>query len=191
MIYKNFTFHIHPQVYKPCDDSFLMAENQIVQKGDSVLDMGTGCGIQGIIASKTASKVLACDINPYSVRCARHNVKLNNIPNMEIIKSDLFENVKGKFDTILFNPPYLISNPEDRDDYLKLAWDGGKDGKEVIGRFIQEAVEHLKSSGHIMLVTPSQHIQDISGAGGSRIHKEVIAEKSFFFEKLYLLDIRV
>jgi release factor glutamine methyltransferase len=183
--YKDLTFDIFPQVYEPGDDSFLMGENQTVRKGDLVLDMGTGCGIQGIIASRTALRVMACDINPHSVRCARHNVKLNKIDNMEVIKSDLFENVRGRFDTIMFNPPYLISNPADKDDYLKVAWDGGKGGKEVIDRFIQEAKGHLKSRGHVTLIMSSQNISDVS-----RIQKDIIAEKRFFFERLYLLDVK-
>ena len=81
VFFANYTFHVSESVYEPAEDSFLFAENLKVPDGASVIDMGTGCGILGIIAAENASKVVAVDINPHAVRCAKKNAKLNNVEN--------------------------------------------------------------------------------------------------------------
>lgn len=52
VFYAGYIFHIWQGVYEPAEDSFLFAENLTVQQDEDVLDMGTGCGILGIIAAK-------------------------------------------------------------------------------------------------------------------------------------------
>src|SRR4030067_1583890 len=86
----DFVFVVDKNVYEPAEDSFLFAENLNVAGGEKILDMGTGCGILGIVAAKKASKVVAVDVNPYAVHCAKENALLNNARRMSFVQGDLF-----------------------------------------------------------------------------------------------------
>ena len=77
--FRDHVFHVYENVYEPAEDSFLFAENLAVKKGELVLDMGTGCGILGIVTAGKAAKIVMVDINPYAVRCAKENAKLNGV----------------------------------------------------------------------------------------------------------------
>ena len=76
--FENYVFNVWENVYEPAEDSFLFAENLDVEKGAKVLDVGTGCGMLGILAAEKADHVVAVDLNPYAVGCAKENAKLNN-----------------------------------------------------------------------------------------------------------------
>ncbi len=151
-------FDVCENVYEPSEDTFLFAENIDVKNGDHVMDIGTGCGILGIIAAKKASNVIAVDVNPYAVHCAKENAVLNKVHNsMSFIQTDLFSalNTNIRFDLILFNAPYLPSEEKEMDSWIGRAWAGGKTGRQVIDRFIPNSPSYLKSSGRILLLQSS------------------------------------
>lgn len=152
---RDYVFLVYENVYEPAEDSFLFAENLAVKKDEVILDMGTGCGILGIIASDKAAKIVMVDINPYAVRCAKENAKLNNVlDKICFVQGDLFAPIRTeeKFDSILFNAPYLPSKPSEDKSWLGRAWAGGASGRQVIDRFICEAPEYLKENGCILLM---------------------------------------
>ena len=64
VFFKGYVFRVSEDVYDPAEDSFLFAENLVVKRGDRVLDVGTGCGLLGIVAAKVASLVVGVDVNP-------------------------------------------------------------------------------------------------------------------------------
>jgi len=145
-------FIIYPNVFDPVfqDSQFLAKKLKfIIPKKSIVLDMGTGSGIQAIFAAEIASKVIAVDINPFAVKCARENIKLNKLDNkITVKKSNLFENIKKeKFDVIIWNPPFYNRKPI---NILEKAC-GDTDNKTLI-KFIDSAKNFLNKNGFVLLV---------------------------------------
>ncbi len=186
--YKDYAFKIPAGIYEPKEDSALLADNLRIEKGDYVLDMGCGSGIQAIVASRKAEKVLAADINPHAIDAARQNAQMNKAENIEYRISDLFENINldEKFDQILFNPPYL---PSEEKDLEALAWAGGTTGRETIDRFIVDAPKHLTCRGRIQLLVSSlNHVDDVLKALREKeLEAEIVAREKIWFEELYLI----
>jgi len=133
-------------VYEPAEDSELLKKYVEKLAKGTVLDMGTGSGIQAIATSKKADKVLAVDINPDALKVAKANSKGLKITFKE---SDLFSNVKTKFDTIIFNPPYLPLDEREPID-SRFATTGGKHGYELLSKFFSQANDYLEEHGIIL-----------------------------------------
>ncbi len=197
--YKGLKLEIEAGVYEPSDDSYLLAENLKVKSGDLVLELGTGCGLIALLAAKSANKVIATDISPIAVKCARHNVRLNQaIAKVEVRLGDLFDPIRvgEKFDIILFNPPYLPENrKKERDiiDWVERAWDGGVSGRKIIDPFIRTCKKFLNSGGLVQMVQSS--LSDIANSHrlfqAQEFQVNISAQRTFFFEKIVLLDARL
>ena len=193
VFFGDYVFHVTENVYEPAEDSFLFAENLPVGTGDRVVDMGTGCGILGVIAATKADEVVAVDINPYAVRCAKENAELNHVAEkMSFVQGDLFSSIRAgeRFDLVLFNAPYLPSDDEDEDSWLARSWSGGVSGRNVIDRFISGAPKHLEPNGEILLVqsTLSDVEETLSRFAGSRLRAEVVASQILpLFEQIVLI----
>ncbi|MDE1824876.1 MAG: methyltransferase [Candidatus Micrarchaeota archaeon] len=187
------------KVYEPSEDSFLAAaalQDTISgsRKGSlRVLDIGTGTGILGILAAQSAkvSKVAFVDIDPAAISLARRNLKSNALaaaPKCEFILGSLFSKVRGKFDIITFNAPYL---PSDDDAETVMAWNGGKSGVETCIGFVRQLGGHLSDSGSTFLVVSS--FGDLK-----KLRKEIrrhgfscktCAKRHIFFEDIIVLCI--
>ncbi|MBX3055084.1 MAG: methyltransferase [Anaerolineae bacterium] len=149
-------FLILPEVFNPTlfftSDFMVRSLNeQLIPPGSRVLDLGTGSGVGAVFAAQLAARqVVAVDINPTAVRCARINVMLNELENcVEVRQGDLFTAVPGeKFDVILFNPPYFQGEPQDMLDRAFHA-------TGVIERFAAESAGHLNPGGSVLLVSSS------------------------------------
>jgi release factor glutamine methyltransferase len=194
VFFADYVFHVWENVYEPAEDSFLFAANLIVKEGEKVLDMGTGCGILSIIAARKASEVVAVDINPYAVKCAMENAKLNGVAEkISFIQGDLFTPLKPteNFDLILFNAPYLPIEHGENGCWLERAWAGGAAGREVIDRFIHEAPKHLKPNGLILLMqsTLSGVEETLKRFEEKGLKASVVAERALpFFETIVLVE---
>jgi release factor glutamine methyltransferase len=193
VFFGDYVFHVTENVYEPAEDSFLFAENLPVGTGGRVVDMGTGCGILGVIAATKADEVVAVDINPYAVRCAKENAELNHVAEkMSFVQGDLFSSIRAgeRFDLVLFNAPYLPSDDEDEDSWLARSWTGGVSGRNVIDRFISGAPKHLEPNGEILLVqsTLSDVEETLSRFAGSLLRAEVVASQILpLFEQIVLI----
>lgn len=192
----NYVFVVCEDVYEPAEDSFLFAENLGVNEGEHVLDMGTGCGILGVLAAKKAHAVLSVDINPHAIRCAKQNAALNSVRGkMSFLQSDLFTSLgaQEQFDVILFNAPYLPSEDGEDAFWLGRAWAGGATGRQVLDRFISQAPCHLKQTGRILLMQSTLANVEETQRNFAKWHlnAQVVAELSLpFFETLVLLEAR-
>jgi release factor glutamine methyltransferase len=186
-------FDVWANVYEPAEDSFLFAENLKTKKDDVVLDMGAGCGILGIIAAEKAAEVVAVDINPYAMKCARANAQLNNVERkMSFVQGDLFTPFKiGElFSFMLFNAPYLPSRHVEVNSWLSRAWNGGADGRRVIDRFILEASSYLKVNGQILLLqsTLSNAEETVQKFKRQGFKTNIVAERALpFFETMLVI----
>jgi release factor glutamine methyltransferase len=190
----NYAFNIWENVYEPAEDSFLFAENLDIEKGAQVLDVGTGCGILGILTAEKASIVLAVDLNPYAVRCAKENSVLNNVRGkMAFMQADLLTafNENAQFDLILFNSPYLPAPEEEAWSWIGRSWAGGIDGRQVIDRFISQAPPHLKFNGRILLMqsTLTTVGETLRKFGECNLKPSIKAQRKLpFFETLTLIE---
>lgn len=168
-------------VYQPREDSQLLAK-QILEMdldGKRCLDMGTGTGIvAGKMVRSGAEDVVAADINPEAVEEASE--KLEDHDNVEVVESDLFENVEGDFDVIAFNPPYLPGDDLDEDVDDREIWRGGDSGEEFTEEFLETARERLKEGGEILFIVSS--LSDFD-----RSNYEIVDTKQLWFEDIYLL----
>lgn len=146
-------------IYEPAEDSELLANVVVDKASGRVLDMGTGSGIQAFTAAKSliVKQVTAVDINPLAVEHVKSLVLEKKLKRFNIIQSDLFSNVDGLFETIIFNPPYL---PQDYFEDGRVAVSdpalyGGKKGYETIVRFLNTAPAYLSREGKILLLFSS------------------------------------
>jgi len=172
-------------MYAPVEDSFFLSEvlanyfGKKKAKKFTALDMGSGSGIQAETLSKFSDKknILCVDID----REALENIRRKGF---QARKSDLFSNIKEKFDVITFNPPYLPSDKHDREKDTT----GGKSGDETILKFLKQVKKHLNKHGKIFLLlsnlTPTERI-------GKELKKQELKieekfEKKIFFEELYI-----
>lgn len=193
VLFSKYIFNVFEDVYEPAEDSFLFVDNLEVNENDTVIDIGTGCGILAIVAAEKSSEIIAVDINPHAVRCAKENASLNHVDDkMHCIRGDLFTTIGSgtKFDLILFNTPYLPSENASKGSWLERAWSGGPSGRQVIDCFIQEAPNHLKPSGKILMLQST--LSDVA-ATLRKLEKQnlkgvVVAEKALpFFETIELV----
>ena len=191
--FNNCTFYVSKNVYEPSEDTFLLAENLVVDENDIVLDMGTGCGMLGVLAAKKARKVVAVDLNPHAVHCARMNAKLNEVMEKMIFRvGDLFHPIdkKEKFDLIVFNAPYLPSERREQKTWMGKAWAGGPTGRKIIDRFLVDAPNYLKGDGRILLVQStlsdvSETVRKLEEAG---LQVRVLAEEKVAFETIVVIE---
>ncbi|MFC9752714.1 methyltransferase [Streptomyces sp. NPDC056921] len=85
------------------------------KRGRRVLDLGTGCGINGILAAGRGCEVVAVDINPHAVAAAAANAVRNGVgERFRALESDVFSAVEGTFDLIVCSPPFRWFTPRDQ-----------------------------------------------------------------------------
>lgn len=106
-------FFITKTTVVPSIQSIFLLENILeskkIDKDDTVLDIGTGAGIQAIFAAEKASKVVATDLNQDAVDDTLYNAKFHSLEHIiDVRQGDLFGPVKDdeKFDVIIFNIDY-------------------------------------------------------------------------------------
>ncbi len=180
------------RVYSPMEDSQLLAAAVEKHAYGNVLDMGTGSGIQAITAAKKkeVKLVVAADINNDALKFAAAAAGKEGVRDkIRFMKSDLFRNVKGTFDTkgafdtIIFNPPYLPQDKGIADEAIY----GGKHGYEVLQKFIGDCSYYLADNGIVLIVFSSKtNKQKVDEAiENSCLQFEELEQKNIFFETLY------
>jgi len=177
---------LNPRLMRSGDFFASRLRGDLLQADAEVLDMGTGSGICAVAAARHVRHVVAVDINPAAVRCARINTLLNQCEDrVDVIQGDLFGPVAGRrFDVVLFNPPFLHGVPADDADR---AWRS----TDVAPRFAAGLRDHLQPSGCALVL--------LSSFGGAATFVDqfrrhgfemaVAGERDFINERLTLLKL--
>jgi len=173
------------QIYPPGDDTHLLLRAALdeTRPSDDVLEIGCGMGIISRKIAPLANSFVSTDINP-NAACLVKGYGISTI------QADLFFGIKGRFDLVLFNPPYLPTPTEERlSGWLNRAFDGGESGRDTIIRFLKDLRPHLRPGGRALLLISTltgigEVIEEASRQG---LDSEQLAAESHFFEKLIVL----
>jgi release factor glutamine methyltransferase len=180
--FRGLDFAVTPDVLVPRPDTETLVETALEyidalqrapegRKGIAVLDLCTGSGAVAIALGheKENLDLAASDVSPQALALAGANAeRLLPQGSIRFIQSDLFENISGRFDLIVSNPPYVPSDEIDRlapelQKEPRLALDGGKDGLALVRSIIAGAGEHLVSGGVLLLEADQRQMQSIAG----------------------------
>lgn len=165
-------FKVNSSVLIPRQDTETLVEEalKIVQPGMKVLDLctGSGCVIVSILHNAGGVEGYAVDISKQALIVAKENAKQNDVT-VNFERSDLFDNVTGKFDVIVSNPPYIPTAeitklmPEVRDFEPTEALDGKEDGLYFYRRMLEECGDYLNPGGKILFEIGCDQGDAVSG----------------------------
>lgn len=182
---------VETEVYQPAEDSRLLAETAVDDlsgtPADRTLEVGTGSGyVAERVDDETEVRALGSDLNPHACTQTRDR-------GVEVVRADLLAPFRdGAFDAVLFNPPYLPSDPDaERDDWMEVALSGGEDGRAVIEPFLAAADRVLAPEGAVYLLVSSltgvdEVVELAADAGFSAV---ALRDESFPFETLTVLKL--
>lgn len=157
---------ISPATLEPRPDTETLVDTMLPVVRDAVhrkgtcriLDLGTGTGAiaLALLSEVAATTAAGVDISAEALEAARRNAEtLGLAARFEPILSDWFENLYGRWDVIVSNPPYIATKciaglaREVRDHEPLAALDGGTDGLEAYRRIAAKAHEFLEADGRI------------------------------------------
>ena len=165
--------NVDERVLIPRPETELLAEAVVktVEEGNKILDLCTGSGCIAISVAKNTPKekkitVTAADISADALALAAENADKNDV-SVKFVESDLFSAIKGKFDIIVCNPPYVKHSDmktlqkEVRDFEPSLALDGGEDGLDFYRRLAKDAPRRLNRGGTLLLECGQGQAQEI------------------------------
>ncbi len=156
-----------------------------IEDGFKVLDLCTGSGCIAVsVAKKCAGRrvsVTASDLSDAAIMLAKENAQLNGV-NVEFVQSDLFTNVRGRFNLIICNPPYIKTadiaglQKEVREYEPRIALDGGEDGLEFYRRIAKTIRRYLARDGVLLLECGEGQTEEILKLFDKRDYAMVIKD---------------
>lgn len=168
-----YTIKVDERVLIPRPETEVLVEQAVrtVEDGDKVLDLCTGSGAIAIAIACEAAKdknitVTAADISEDALDVARENARINKA-SVNFVKADLFDGIRGRFNLITANPPYVPSGEieglqrEVRDHEPRLALDGGADGLDFYRRIAEKLPRYLVRGGMLILECGENQAQEI------------------------------
>jgi release factor glutamine methyltransferase len=192
--YHELVIETHPEVYNPAEDSFLLLEALHIDSNDTILELGTGCGIIALDCAHKGSDIVCTDINPYAVQLTRYNIERNKnllSGSIEIRQGNLFSIIHKKelFNVIIFNPPYLPTKKQEKvGGWFDIATDGGRNGLRVTKQFIQGLKKHLLDTGRAYFIfsSLSNRLTLEHYLKNERLSYLIVASRKFDGEELYV-----
>ena len=186
-------FYVDKNVLIPQPDTEILVEKvlNMVDKNEKIkiLDMCTGSGAIGVSLAYylNKSQITLADISNEAIKVAKVNAKKNKVQERtKFIKTDMFENIKEKFDIIVSNPPYIKTNiihtlEKQVQNEPHIALDGGEDGLEFYKILIEEAPKYLEKSGKLFLeigYDQKQEVENLARQNGNYEKIETIKDLS-------------
>ncbi|MBR7160448.1 MAG: peptide chain release factor N(5)-glutamine methyltransferase [Clostridia bacterium] len=175
---------VDERVLIPRFDTELLAEQVVehAREESTVLDMCTGSGAIAISTKLhvKGAKVVAVDVSTDALDLARQNATLNEVE-IEFVNSNLFEQVSGKFDIIVSNPPYIpTSDIDGLSTEVKceprLALDGGVDGYDYYRRIAVDSLDYLKDNGVLLLEVGIGQAQEVANMLHANFEVDIIKD---------------
>ena len=135
---ESFTFYTDNGVFSKTGVDFgsrlLLESLSLSDLGDTLLDVGCGYGVFGIVLNKKLGiKCTMCDVNRRALHLAKRNIEENKCSNCEVIESNCYENITGKYSTIITNPPIRA-------------------GKKIVYEILENARNYLEPGGSLIFV---------------------------------------
>jgi len=151
-ILRNFSVHarvLRPEIMNALHLARWLFLHKEIYKNKTVLDMGSGTGIQGIVAALYGAKeVIFSDLSHAAVENTKENIKFFGMGNIsEVFEGDLFEKIKNKSEIIIFNHPFFSDKTMEENILTKSAITRG----ELIHRFFDQAKKFLNKNGVIIM----------------------------------------
>ena len=168
-----YTFKVDERVLIPRPETEVLVRQAVgaLKDGDSMLDLCTGSGAIAVSVACEAAKdknvtVTATDISEDALAVARENARLNKA-NVNFIKANIFEGVRGRFNLITANPPYVKSgeigelSKDVREYEPHIALDGGVDGLDFYRRIAQKINRYIVRGGMCILEVGEGQAQEV------------------------------
>ncbi len=165
-------FTVTPEVLIPRQDTETLVEEamRFLHDGMRLLDMctGSGCILLSLLKYSNDCVGTGCDLSEAALLTARENARRLGLK-AEFVQGSLFENVTGKYDMIVSNPPYIPTGEipalmeEVREHDPLMALDGGEDGLCFYRKIIPEAGRYLCSGGMMFLEIGCEQAEQVSG----------------------------
>lgn len=162
-----------------------------------ILDLctGSGCIALYLAAKFPRARVTAADISEEALQLAAENARLTKLQErVQLLQSNLFENISGKFDLIVSNPPYIASADiaalsAEVQHEPKLALDGGEDGLDIVRKIVSVAADYLNPQGTLAMEIGAGQAAAVCGLfDGARwdggIKKDFAGVERFVFARL-------
>lgn len=178
---------LHPDVYEPAEDTQLLLrvlrEREPDLRGRTCADVGTGTGAVALGLVEAGARVVAVDLSPLAARLAAENLA----GRAAVVRGHLLSALRGPFEVVAFNAPYLPSAPEERlAGWLDHAFHGGEGGVEVSEALVRDLPRVLAPGGRAYLVVSSR--ADLgrlaAAARAAGLAHEPAGSARFFFEEV-------
>jgi len=190
--YKDISVWVQPSVFPPFITISTKLLLEFIEKlplqNKTFLELGCGCGILSVLAAKKDAIVTATDINTIALKSLEKNAADNGV-SIEILNSDLFENLKEKsFDYIIINPPYYPKNPT---SLAENAWYCGENF-EYFEKLFFQLPKYINDTNEVYMILSEDCETNIitSIAEKNKLSLKCILKKTVFKEANYIYKIQ-